>query len=448
MNMKTKRSNLQNYQIIQRGPDGYADVPYCGAIGKELSEDEGIIVRVIRETDNLTVLPWQECKVSRKAGETAWDTVLHLPEGGLYRVEATVLPRDGNREWSSRIDCVYHIGVGDIYVMAGQSNMTGYGRDNAFDPPRLGVHSFTRAGEWAVAAHPLCDSLDSPYGYDEFNSGTSPALSFARRLSDALGVPVGLIPAAIGGTLLRQWDPDENGFCYSRMCAMLRDAGTFRGMLWFQGCSDANRENSGTYYTRFCRIVSQWRDRFGDFPLLTVQLNRWAGDGEGVESDREWGTIRDAQRLAALTLPNVSIVPALDLPMSDGIHDGSAANVVIGQRLADTALQEIYHKVGQCAPSILSAERKDATHVILRLTPGHSVWAMDDIAFGMNVEDEGGLIDCTTAYAGPDCLTVETARPFGDGAKFHYAWRKHTPLFPARDSYGMPLLACYGVEIR
>ena len=445
--MSTAKSNLQNFQILQRNAEGFVDFRYTGKLNRGISEKETIIVRVMRENDNLTVIPWTEAEVTRGEQDTGWSISLRIPEGGLYRVEATQLSIGGSPEWSPKIDCKYHIGVGDIYVMTGQSNMTGYGRDNAYDPPTLGVHSFTRAGVWGIAAHPLCDSIDSPYGYDENGTGTSPALAFARQLSAGLGVPVGLVPAAIGGTSLAQWDPDENGICYERMCAMLKDSGAFKGMLWFQGCSDANPNDCDTYLARFTRIVGIWRKRFGDFPLLTVQLNRWVGNNDG-HLDREWGVIRNAQRLAALTIPDVYVVPALDLSVTDGIHDSSEGNVTIGERLANTALKCIYGKVGQCAPTVLSAEKADDTHVRVRITPGYRVCTMDNYGFGMNVEDAEGLIECTQAVPEKDALLVTTARPFGENAVFHYGWRTQQPAFVARDLTGMPLIACYGVEIK
>ncbi len=441
-----KRSNLQNFQIIQRNKDGFADFRYEGKVAGELNDDDQIIVRVVRENDNLTVIPWRECKLERSGGWTAWSTDLCLPEGGLYRVEASHKTIDRSPERSNKVDCAYHVGVGDIYVMAGQSNMTGYGRDNAFDPPALGVHAFTRAGEWAIASHPLGDSLDSPYGYAEDHTGTSPALSFARRLSNSLGVPVGLVPAAVGASSLSQWDLNENGKFYTRMRAYVKDAGAFRGMIWFQGCSEALDDLADTYLNHFTHIVTQFRADYGDFPILTVQLNRHVKESEKL--DRNYGIVRNAQRLAALTIPDVYVIPSLDLPVSDGIHDSSSANVTIGERLANLALAEIYHKNGQTAAMVLSAEKADDTHVKVNLTPGHRVIAMDGYPLGMNVEDENGLIECLRAVPGPDCLIVETERPFGENARFHYAWRSRPSAFPARDADGMPLLACYGVEIK
>ena len=193
-------------------------------------------------------------------------------------------------------------------------------------------------------------------------------------------------------------------------------------------------------------MVSLWNEHFGAHPVLTVQLNRWMGN-EDPMNDRYWGMIREAQRRAALEIPGVYVVSSLDLSVTDGIHNSSGANVTIGERLANAALAYLYDKPGQRSVCILSAEAVDDTHVLLHLTPGHKVLAMDGRAMGMNVEDTDGLVDCIEAAPVPDGLLVSTTRPYRLPAQFHYAWRTHPPVFAARDFYDQPLLACYGIEI-
>lgn len=431
---------LEDFQIIQRNAEGYAMIPFGGGLEKAPDEGERIMARVVREDDNLTVVYWTPCECDGKS----WSATLRVPEGGLYRFEACVQRYDPY--WANKVKCVYHVGVGDIYVTAGQSNMTGYGRDSAYDPPSLGVHALANNGSWGIAVHPLADSVDSMFGYPEGATGTSPALSFARNLRNRLGVPVGIIPTAVGGTSLSQWDPEGDGGCYREMLRRLELVGDFKGFVWFQGCSDANGSDAPTYFTRFARMCGLWRQALGGHPILTVQLNRWMGTKTN-ENDKWWGMIRDAQRRAALELPGVYVVPSLDLPVTDGIHNGSGANVIIGERLANTALGEIYGKPGQIAPSILGAKAVDSTHIRVSVTPGHHISVMDNRAMGMNVEDAGGLIECDTASGDDGGMTVSTEREFTLPAKFHYAWRSQPPVFVVRDYYDMPLLACYGIDI-
>ena len=434
-------TEIMDFQIFQRDSDGYARVSFSGTLKTLPADAAQVLARVVREDDNLTVIHWVPC--IRNGME--WSVDLTIPEGGLYRLEACLM--NGNPAWSEKVRCVYHVGVGDIYVTAGQSNMTGYGRDNAYDPPVLGVHAFTAAGKWGIAVHPLADSLGSVFGHPESATGTSPALSFARRLKDRLGIPIGILPAAVGGTALAQWHPEQAGDCWQDMCERLNHIGNFKGFIWCQGCSDANEKDAPGYLERFCRMIALWREKYGHKPILTVQLNRWMGTGTG-EQDIWWGMIREAQRKAMLECPDVFTIPSLDLPVTDGIHNSSGANVMIGERLANVALKSVYGKPGQEVTCILGAEAVDDTHFAVHVTPGHQVFAMDNRPLGMNAEDSDGLIECMDAVPVPDGFLVTTERPYTLPARLHYAWRSHPPVFAVRDQYDMPLLACYGVEIQ
>ena len=433
-------TELMDFQILQRADDGYAHVIFGGIYDGEIFADTCIEARIVREDDNLNVIYWTPCIITGQK----WSVELDIPEGGLYRLEACIKSHDP--AWRERIKCLYHIGVGDIYVMVGQSNMAGYGRDNAFDPPSLGVHALANNGRWCIATHPLADSIDSDFGHPENATGTSPALSFARRLKERLGVPIGIVMAAVGGTSLAAWHPQQDSNCYEEMCRRLELIGGFKGFVWYQGCADANRNDAVNYFERFSNMVDLWRERYGNLPLLTVQLNRWTGMNSG-ENDRWWGMICDAQRRAALELQDVYVVPSMDLSVTDGIHNSSGANVIIGERLANVALACIYKKCGQTSAFVLGAEKVDDTHVLVHLTPDHHIVAMDNLAIGMNVEDETGILTCHEAQPVPDGLVVSTSRPYQLPAKFHYAWRTKPPVFVVRDIFDMPLLSCYGVEI-
>lgn len=430
-----------NYTILQRNPEGYAAAYFCGK-RPPLQENEELFGRIVRETDNAVVIPWTKCSLN--GGE--WSVTLNVPEGGLYRFETKASSGGNNTlEWVGRSCIIRHFGVGDLYVITGQSNMAGYGREAAYDPPCLGVHLYGNNGLWDIAAHPLNDSTDSIYPENmEHCSETSPALSFARKLYKELGVPIGLVQASLGGSSLAQWDPCEDGMLYRAMLRRLEVVGGVKGVLWYQGCSDAVAGRAETYLERFKNMVARWRQDIGNVPFLTVQLNRWANGSN--ECDRYWGLVRDAQRRAAVEIDGVYVVPAIDGCLSDGIHNDSSTNVVIGERLADTALCKLYGKIGRTAPNIVSAEYVDETNVFIKFDNPY-VHAMDDKAYGLNVEDAEGLADCVSAVVCDGGLMVTCARKFTLPARFHALWRSDPPAYMPRDIFGMPMLACYGVNI-
>ena len=97
---------------------------------------------------------------------------------------------------------------------------------------------------------------------------------------------------------------------------------------------------------------------------------------------------------------------------------------------------------------LIKAEMPDDTHVHIVSNTGGNIIAMDNRAFGMNVEDENGIIECDEAIRVRDGLWISTARPYTLPAKFHYAWKRtETPPFYVQDWRCIPMLACYGVEI-
>lgn len=433
--------SVMNYTILQRNDKGYAAAYFSGEL-PPLKGNGQLVCRVIRETDNAMIIPWTRCS---SVGDE-WSVTLDVPEGGLYRFETKVSNGESSTlEWVARASIIRHFGVGDLYLITGQSNMAGYGRDPAFDPPCLGVHLYGNNGLWDIAAHPLDNSTDSIYPENiEYCSETSPALSFARKLHNELGIPIGLVQASLGGSSLAQWDPLEDGMLYRAMLRRVEVVGSVKGVLWYQGCTDAAPGLAESYLDRFKRMVPCWRKDIGNVPFLTVQLNRVVNESE--EHDRYWGLLRDAQRRAAAEMDGVYVVPAIDGSLSDGIHNDSPTNVVIGERLADVALYKIYGKVGRTAPSVVSVEYVNETNILVRFD-GCNVQAIDNKAYGMNIEDAEGLADCVSATVRDGGLMVTCGRSFSLPAKFHALWRCAPPAYIPRDVFGMPMLACYGVDI-
>lgn len=435
---------VKHYQILQRNENDFAVAEFCGKIPENTDNEHRIYGRVVTEDDNLVVVQWTEAEMN---GDE-WVLKLNVPSGGLYRFEAvSILPNrpvwDGIH--APRITIIKHFGVGDLYILAGQSNMSGYGRDFAIDPPTLGVHLYANNGKWDVASHPLNDSTDTIYPENkEDSSATSPALSFARTLKQKLNIPIGLVQASLGGSPLQRWDINEDGDLYRSMLKRVHDIGTsVKGILWYQGCADVGRAD--TYYNRFKNFAEQCRKDLGDIQILTAQLNYWGGGAES--EDINWGKLRDAQRRLARDIDYVHIISTIGLTMADGIHNDSSANVVIGSRLAMVALKHIYGRPGLSAPDVNAARYVDDTHVKLEIDEQHCMADFDLKGDGMHVEDASGLIKATIMVHVEGGLQFETERPYSLPAKFHAYWQCDSTKWVAKDKMGMPMLACYDVDI-
>lgn len=424
--------------------------------------------RVVNEADSGDVLRWAPCEM---LPDRQWRTTLRsIPTGGLYRVETSLqLNNDHRLEWARRGDMIRHVGVGDLWVFAGQSNAAGYGKGPIHDPPEWGIHMLRLNGEWDIASHPISESTDTRYiaNREKYNPGHSPYLSFAKTLKRELGYPIGLIPAALAGSALRLWLPEEDGTLYRNMREIVRAAGNrIRGILWYQGESDAfyhsqycdqDPEGDPDYLTRFAGLVSHWRRDFGDpaLPVLTVQLNRYVGVRLPSERDHiAWGRVRDMQRQAAIDIPHVHVVPSHDGLMADEIHNGVATNVTIGQRLAAAALMRVYGKsVAGCAPNLIAAaySERDGEHAITlhfeHVFGYFAVFGPHEPLF--HAEDESGnlAVDSWSIADGSQIRLILNRKPSGT-IKVHGCYEVNPPLIVPVDSVTyMPFLAFYGFPV-
>ncbi|MFC5404385.1 sialate O-acetylesterase [Cohnella soli] len=467
--MEAKRFGVQ----IQRGLRHWAILQRKGNFGSiELSgiwsalpgagdELASVYTRVVKEDGSGDIVPWRRCATDRN-GE--WNTAIRdIPTGGLYRIETCL--RVGDRqpiELATRGDMIHHVVVGDIWVIAGQSNAAGYGRGAVNDPPEMGVHLLRHNGQWDLATHPLNESTGTVQALngEPVNPGHSPYLAFAKEIKKETGVPIGLLQTALGGSPLSRWNPDENGDLYRNMMDVIRSAGgQVKGMLWYQGCSDCDPENAPTYLSRFSRMVERWREDMSDNDLsvLTVQLNRNASSEEGDEADCWWGEVREAQRTAAMTLSRVYVVPSLDSPLSDIIHNCPAGNLLIGGRLAKAALAADYGKTAAYrAPNIVQAaydpESHDGTPTILLMFADVTgeLFAVGNREPVFTVEDGQGKAPITR-WRITDKIKVELelSRPLEGAAVVHGAYETNPSAFPVLDTgTHMPMLSFYGYKIK
>lgn len=365
----------QSWQIIQQ-ENGKADIELQGYVRNV--ESPVVYCRVVQEDTNMPVVQWTTAQYQK---ENEWRTVLcDVPAGGLYRIETTAVPKDQRSDWGKRGDSIFHIGVGDVFIIAGQSNSVGYGKNPAFDPPELGIHIFRNNNRWDLAAHPFNDSTDSVHDIncEQENPGHSPYLTFAKVVKKAMNYPIGFIQTAKGGSPLSEWNPKERGNLYRNMLDIVRETGSkAAGVVWYQGCADTITEKeANSYLDRFAEMADALRYdlKNADLPIFTAQLNRLLGPEAGDRRDDLWSAVREAQRKAAGMLHHVYVIPTTDLPLSDGIHNNSNANMIIGERMGYMALNKLYHKNVMCdAPDVRESWFEESGRIRVRFNVPYGV---------------------------------------------------------------------------
>ncbi len=266
-----------------------------------------------------------------------------LPIGGPYTVELRV------DDTHLRIRDVW---VGDVWLLAGQSNMQGVGvfpvrpvpvaravrafyMDDAWRPARDPIHNMWHCVDpvhidLCGGVHPLPPPPDL---------GTCPGPSFGQAMWRATGIPQGLIACAHGGTSMPQWNPalkrQGGKSLYGAMIRRLKkNGGRVAGLLWYQGCSDANPDLAPFYTRRMRALLKAVRHDTGcpALPVVMVQISRvttWAAS-QAVH----WNSIQEQQRLLGMMIPGLVTVPAVDLPLDDPIHISGEGQVILGGRMA------------------------------------------------------------------------------------------------------------------
>ncbi len=126
---------------------------------------------------------------------------------------------------------------------------------------------------------------------------------------------------------LDSWGP---GMLYNGMIAPLTGLG-IRGVIWYQGESNAGQGRAGLYGRIFSTMIEDWRRQWGvgDFPFLFVQIANYKA---GVNAD--WPTLRD-QQLKTLALRGTGMAVTIDIGNPDNIHPTDKLDV--GLRLARAA---------------------------------------------------------------------------------------------------------------
>lgn len=317
-------TELQDDQVLQRDSALSATIPAPQARGGQL------MVRV-------------------NGGD--WQAAMpRLRTGGPYRIDfrvgSTTVTRQG-------------ILVGDIYLLAGQSNMVGRAPLVNPAPAHPLVRAFTPQDTWESARDPIHEAIPR----DGRVIGIGLALPFAKEMVRRTGVPIGLVPCAIGGTSLEQWNParrtELRRSLYGNFVARAKLAGGAKAVLWYQGEADASaRETAASYAERFQAWVKQMRADLGPLPIYYAQLARNVVE---PSTSPGWDIVREAQRLLEPSLAPGGMVATVDLPLTDPIHLDRVALEILGKRLASRILDGP-------APAFKSAEWDGPSRLRLRFT--------------------------------------------------------------------------------
>ena len=314
---------------------------------------------------------WSESGYEAAAdGQGRWQLTVKSPKADGRRLSISFDDGDGAVS-------VGNVLAGEVWVCAGQSNMEMpiKGFDDCPVDGYNDVVSGARADSLIhfvkipsrMSMTPLDDAMCEWKQCSPETVGDASATGyfFARMVTKATGVPVGLVMANKGGSRVESWLSRENLERYTKepldSAEMVRKYkwdfhrpllwanGTFnpilrytvKGILYYQGCSNVG-DPSNQYSERVKLLAEQWRKDFGlgDIPFYIVEIAPYeSGQADGTWSAR----LREQQLRASDIIPNSGIVGTNDCVYPwelTQIHPAQKRKV--GERLAWLALNKTY----------------------------------------------------------------------------------------------------------
>lgn len=240
-----------------------------------------------------------------------------------------------------------------LFILAGQSNMVGYGSNLEELPIELRESDkilwFDRENRWSslqVPTEPL------PFSYRVLNpsGGFGIEVSLGQKLSRNRKKPVAFVKYAVNGTSLADdWKPD--GKLYTNAITRVQQAINslsytetleIAGFFWIQGEKDALNETAAIYYERnLVQFIERIRQDLnepqlpfiiGKIPVESQQQTRLGLDGFYPYANQ----VRQAQQNIIQIVTNTAVVETLDLPrIDDNLHLSSQGLIELGYRLAE-----------------------------------------------------------------------------------------------------------------
>lgn len=295
-------------QVFQRNQKGFADIPIVGSLPESCQLVEA----------SFNDSPYMKIVEGSIKGE--FSGVLKSQKVGQGKLSV----RCQDKKILSSV--VQVVSIGDIYVIAGQSNASGralnFQKHQNF-PMRASL--FGNDYEWRN----LKDPVDQSFGQidlvsEDKSAKGSPWPIVADYLLGKTKIPVAFITTAKGGSRIKQWDQNlSERTLYGSMVKRIKKAsnGKVKAILWHQGESDsANGLSEEEYSILLRRLIENLKNDLPNSPKLKLVVAQ-IGDrskSTGINLDK----IRVAQQNEWINNDNILSGPVLyDIgPLDDGGH--------------------------------------------------------------------------------------------------------------------------------
>jgi hypothetical protein len=227
-----------------------------------------------------------------------------------------------------------------VFIMAGQSNMAGRGLVEPQDTiTHKRILSIDKSGQLIIAKEPL-------HFYEPERTGLDCGLSFAKTLLKKIpdNITILMIPAAVGGSSVRQWLGDSlyrNVKLFSNFKAkaeLAKQYGTIKGILWHQGESDANDKDIPLHEQRITKLFTRFRAVAGNNDLLVL-----IGElGSFSVNKSNFLLLNEILHNYSAKDKNSFVISTKDLKdKGDSLHFNSKGQRMMGKRFANAYLKTL-----------------------------------------------------------------------------------------------------------
>ena len=316
--------------------------------------------------------------------------------------------------------------VGEVWIASGQSNMLF--RMNQTDNGKTAIAESANSNLRFYHSEPQLHTNNAVYNEAELQRmrdskmyeghwavsapESSPRMSavgywFGKSLQEHLGVPVGVIHAALGGSEMLAWMPEKTlkkkyadcltpkwleskyisawvrgrasknlgadkagnhpygpGFLYKTGIEPWKHF-PVAGVIWYQGESDAEIQDMKQNGQLLGDLITSWRKELGkeNLPFIQVQLPR-INDKTPLRA--YWPEFRLVQADAAAKMPGVECVTTIDLGSTNSdVHPNR--KVEVGERLALTAAAKVYGKELEYSGPVITGVQKQGKELVLTM---------------------------------------------------------------------------------
>ena len=397
----------------------------------------------------------------------------------LDPLTASVKPREMQITQGTEALVFTDILVGDVWLCSGQSNM--FFRMNKVENSQQEIAAanqpqirfFVAKEKFAQNPASDVDGAWKPVSPTTAAECSAVAFYFATALHQKLGVPMGLLVSAVGGTRIETWmqaatltnlgeagpsiekwkdvsptdfekiatdyrsyqyrrdkprqptDEDSNkqnklkppllrchdcpGALHNGMIAPLQPF-SIRGAIWYQG--EANSGRSGPYEKLLPALISDWRQAWGEnLPFLFVQLAPFQGTHPAF---------REAQLRIWQTTPRTAMVVTTDVGDAKDIHPTRKRPV--GERLALAARALSYDEKLEYSGPVFKSMRVERDRTVVSFTHvGSGLMAKGDALEGITLAGADGKFHPARAVIEGSTVVV-TSSKVANPAAVRYGW--------------------------